>query len=213
MGIRAGWLVVVVGLMASSAAATPLTVAYTDTSGRQWASLIGTTGLTWNQIAGVCATNGVTACTADVGAVGLTGWTWATRNETRDVFIDRTFPSLSHANFDDFSESLANSAFAPQLISTFGITFAGSVNNVLQALTSTLFSPNSAYVATVNDRFDPSVLDVADLASNLDVTTSSPTVGAMLFRTQSPSDVPEPATLTLVGLGVMGLASRRRRRN
>ncbi len=35
MRIRAAWLVVVFGLMAGAAGATPLTVAYTDTGGRE----------------------------------------------------------------------------------------------------------------------------------------------------------------------------------
>ena len=95
---------VVAGLLAGSAEAQPLTVAYTDpVTGWEWASLIGTTGLSWNQIDAVCANDGVTACTADIGVVGLAGWTWATKDQVRDVFINAS-SDLTHANFDDEHE-------------------------------------------------------------------------------------------------------------
>ncbi len=59
---------------------------YNDGHGREWRQLTTTTGLTWNQVASVCPTNGLAPCTGSVSGRDLTGWTWATREQVRTFF-------------------------------------------------------------------------------------------------------------------------------
>jgi RTX calcium-binding nonapeptide repeat (4 copies) len=44
----------------------------------EWRQLYETTGLSWNQVAGVCPRDGETPCSGSIGTKVLTGWVWAT---------------------------------------------------------------------------------------------------------------------------------------
>ena len=47
-------------------------------NGTEWRQLYETTGLSWNQVAGVCPRDGETPCSGSIGTKVLTGWIWAT---------------------------------------------------------------------------------------------------------------------------------------
>lgn len=61
--------------------------AYTDQFGRTWRQVVGTTGLTWNQVASVCPTDG-SPCAGRAGGADLTGWVWASKEEVREMFAE-----------------------------------------------------------------------------------------------------------------------------
>ncbi len=65
--------------------------------GREWRELNQTTGLSWSQVASVCPTDGVTPCSGTVGGRNLTGWTWATAGQVRDL-LDDYAPGLATAD-------------------------------------------------------------------------------------------------------------------
>ncbi|MET0523471.1 MAG: calcium-binding protein [Nocardioides sp.] len=77
-----------VGAPASNAAPT--------VGGREWRELYETTGLSWTEIASVCPTDGATACSGTVRGRNLTGWTWATASQVRDL-LDDYAPGLTTA--------------------------------------------------------------------------------------------------------------------
>lgn len=66
-------------------------------NGREWRELYTTTGLSWSQVASVCPTDGVTPCSGSVGGRNLTGWTWATAPQVRDLMDDYA-PGLATAD-------------------------------------------------------------------------------------------------------------------
>ena len=76
--------------------APPSTAAPT-VDGREWRELFETTGLSWSQVASVCPTDGATACSGTVGGRNLTGWTWATSGQVRDL-LDDYAPGLATAD-------------------------------------------------------------------------------------------------------------------
>ncbi len=76
---------------------TPTAGAAPVENGREWRELYTTTGLSWSQIASVCPTDGVTACSGSVGGRNLTGWTWATVPQVRDLMDDYA-PGLATAD-------------------------------------------------------------------------------------------------------------------
>ncbi len=78
-----------------SIGAPPSTAAPT-VDGREWRELYETTGLSWSDIASVCPTDGATACSGTVGGRNLTGWTWATAGQVRDL-LDDYAPGLATA--------------------------------------------------------------------------------------------------------------------
>jgi hemolysin type calcium-binding protein len=49
-----------------------------DGNGTEWRQLYETTGLSWNQVAGICPRDGATPCSGSIGTKVLTGWVWAT---------------------------------------------------------------------------------------------------------------------------------------
>lgn len=52
-------------------------VAYVDSQGREWRQLDLSCGLTWNQVAAMCPTDGQGPCEGAINNVSIDGWTWA----------------------------------------------------------------------------------------------------------------------------------------
>ncbi|HLP85408.1 MAG TPA: hypothetical protein VK157_13750 [Phycisphaerales bacterium] len=73
---------VIVSLAASSALAQH----YNDGQGKEWRSVPSTLGLSWNQIATVCPTDGATPCSGIVSGRDMNGWRWATQDQVRALF-------------------------------------------------------------------------------------------------------------------------------
>lgn len=92
--VRFALVAVFVGGLSSLGAATSAAAPTVD--GREWRELFETTGLSWTQVASVCPTDGETPCSGTVGGRNLTGWTWATAGQTRDLMDDHA-PGLATA--------------------------------------------------------------------------------------------------------------------
>jgi hypothetical protein len=202
---------IVMGAVAASgrsASAAPLTVDYVDSvTGWEWADLTQTTGLTWNQVNTACSQDGVTACASDIGAIELSGWIWATRNQVRDLFVNAT--DLTAAQMADYFESDPSGAstWAPQFHAAFSPTTVGNV----MGWSATLLDPTSAYSPNLQDG-SGGFADFASASSLNPVGRSTNFIGVWLHR--EAATVPEPAALLMLGSGVAGLcaASMRRRR-
>lgn len=92
--LRLALVAVLTGALVS--VATPTTTAAPTVDGREWRELYETTGLSWSQVASVCPTDGATPCAGTVGGRNLTGWTWATAGQVRDLLDDHA-PGLTTA--------------------------------------------------------------------------------------------------------------------
>ena len=86
---------VLVGVLVP-AGASPSAAAPT-VDGREWRELFETTGLSWSEVASVCPTDGQTPCSGSVGGRDLSGWTWATAGQVRDLMDDHA-PGLATAD-------------------------------------------------------------------------------------------------------------------
>lgn len=192
---------------AQPAAALPLDTAYVDSvSGLEWAQVSGTTLLAWDEVAGVCATDGVSACSSNLGSVELGGWTWATSTQVLTLFVNAT--DLTPDQLADQDESTTNSTWAAQLLSFFDPTSIENGGFGLLGLSADgpSFDPRGAWVPYVVDGTAGS----EDLVSRRRIVAkylASDAIGLWLNRPVS--SVPEPTTLSLTVLGVAGLAVRR----
>ncbi len=92
--VRFALVVVLIGTLGSFGAAPSSAAPTVD--GREWRELYQTTGLSWSQVASVCPTDGATPCAGTVGGKNLTGWTWATADQVRDLMDDHA-PGLTTA--------------------------------------------------------------------------------------------------------------------
>ncbi len=93
--VRLGLVALLVGGLVSLGGAT--SSAAPTVAGREWRELNQTTGLSWSQVASVCPTDGATPCAGTVGGRNLTGWTWATASQVRDL-LDDYAPGLATAD-------------------------------------------------------------------------------------------------------------------
>jgi hypothetical protein len=193
-------------IIASSVEAAPITVEYTDTSGRKWAALVDTVNLSWNQLNAACSTDGATPCHSDVGAVETTGWIWANQDQVRELFYELGLPP---ASLDDYFHLEPGSTWAPAALATFSATQTNAgVYAHFYGWLSTLKDPTSGFAAVIHDRVEPAENDIAQLNGFAAVDDQISFVGAWLFRPA----VPEPAALLLFATAAGVLKCGRRRR-
>ena len=93
--VRFALVTLFVGILVPLGTATSTAAPTVD--GREWRELFETTGLSWSQVASVCPIDGRTACSGAVGGHDLTGWTWATADQVRDL-LDDYAPGLATAD-------------------------------------------------------------------------------------------------------------------
>ena len=77
-------------LLGLSATAASSAYAIDDGRGKDWRQLVETRPIsgkpTWEQIAGVCPQDGVTACTGALGTIQMKDWVWATAPQVAALF-------------------------------------------------------------------------------------------------------------------------------
>lgn len=81
-------LVVAVLLMIAGLATIASSASAYDQADKQWAMLTSTRGLSWDQVAARCPTDGVTPCSGSIGAFNFDGWVWATPAQVVAVMAD-----------------------------------------------------------------------------------------------------------------------------
>ena len=84
------------GIVLATGALTPFAAPASalEAEGKEWRQLYETTGLSWDQIATVCPTDGITPCSGSVGGKNLTGWVWGTESQVRGL-MDDYWPGLA----------------------------------------------------------------------------------------------------------------------
>ena len=87
--LLAGMILAVAGITPFATPASAVTA-----EGKEWRQLYETTGLSWDQVATVCPTDGITPCSGSVGGKNLTGWVWGTESQVRGL-MDDYWPGLA----------------------------------------------------------------------------------------------------------------------
>ncbi|MDZ4657671.1 MAG: hypothetical protein SH868_08835 [Bythopirellula sp.] len=122
---------------------------YDDGYGRVWRQPATTTGYTWNAVASLCPTDGMTGCGG-----ALQGWTWANQQQTIDL-LNRFLP-------DTHQMTVENPGFEAYLQTPFAFTTTFAMNgapynwfNALRGWTSTLTTEGMGIRGTYSEGGGP----------------------------------------------------------
>ena len=167
---------------------------YNDGRGREWMQPAAVTGLTWNQIAQVCPTDGATPCSGTVGGKVLTGWNWATQAQVRAMLSDFV-PGLAT------SPSVNNPGSGFYVLSIFRATqaFYSNYSNseYVGGWTATANTDGTVNLAGASAAW-PLISGGVGVASQTNPATASASIGAWLWRPAAcPPDMNSSGTLTV----------------
>jgi hypothetical protein len=132
-------------------------VAFTDSQGRQWREITPTVARSWNQVAAVCPTDGVTPCNGALGSTSVTGWVWATREDVIELLSEWVPAIVKTGEAGGAQYTLQGLGFFEVFNETsFSCTVVGCSFGIA-GWTSTLVagSATSAYTASVGAGYNP----------------------------------------------------------
>lgn len=172
---------------------------------KEWRQVTDTVGLSWNDANALCDSS-TGMCSGSVGAVSLTGWTWAASGEVQSLFA-----SFSGQNVPDYNEN--DSTWAPEFFANFLPSFAVNSLKLIQGLVR---NPNAFGSNQAGLLWDSP--DVNDIHTFVLMNPDQNRLDTGLWMYQSASSsvpVPDPSTLSLLVFGLLslGLARRSSRRS
>jgi hypothetical protein len=183
---------------------------FTTINGNDWARVDAFTSLSWSDINDKCS--GVQCADGSVlNDYDMTGWSWASKSELNALF---DYVTKDYANSYDTSQSLSesNSLWAPAMIDIFGATYnpGGSPEMIYGIFNTTVNATNTAYARVLRVlNYQNANFDLYGYDADIQIYTHYGDRGGMFLRSSDITDVPEPSTLAIFALGLMGLASRR----
>ena len=183
-----------------SAYCTPVTV-----GDREWQQPDLLTGFSWNQIAEVCPTDG-SACSGYLNAVDVSGWKWASVRTVASLFAEMDGHPGNRG-----SHSEIDSGWAPDFLALFTPTFRAPGAGIVHGWTSSSDRFYGYYTAYVFDHYFDGATDVTQVRRLPNASVSSDAIGAWLYRDVAATTVPEPAPISLMGLGLVGFLLARKR--
>jgi hypothetical protein len=162
------------------------------------------TNLTWNQVSGICAEDGVTACAGTLAGKEFDGWTWATTDHVRNLFVNAT-EELTATMLDDGHAEVFDSPWAPQFLELFIPTFGFPDHSEFVtgwSADSVPDGPTSAFAPFMRDSLVEcppfcTVFDADGAVTNAVSEKANPLLGGVWLH--RPVVTPEPASLLLVG--------------
>jgi hypothetical protein len=198
---------VLVALTAGSAAiAQSAPIAYIDSQGRQWRHANSFAGVSWNEVAAVCPTDGAAPCTGVLAGHAVDGYIWASREDVRELFAEFIPVVAKTGAVSGPQYFLPGSSFLYTFNPTVLTVTTFSEERGLWAWTSTVGSGNKAYAPGATSRTNP--FD-ATMNLNLQNTRSegSASRGVWLYKPAQelncPADINGDGTVESADLGAL----------
>jgi hypothetical protein len=184
--------------------------------GNQWAKVDIFSGLSWNIINAQCP-SGVCTAASSLNGYDLNGWNWASQLEIKTAFgviiAQSDYDPAGTSKYEEF-----RSTWAPEIFRLFGSTYVQpsgiqqiwALSNTVVGQTVALFDISD--YSEFNEDFAEDEGSENSSTDYIDVKMVYPKNlhkynSAFFYKAEA--EVPEPSTLTIFALGMIGLASRR----
>ena len=122
-----------------------------DGDGKVWRQLVETTGLSWTQVAEVCALDGATPCNGIVGGRDLRGWIWGTADQVTMLLAHYEPAILTSSTVSGFEQFFTADNFLIAFRPTFSFALTYQAGQSASGWTSSTDTSGFPIAASVSN--------------------------------------------------------------
>jgi hypothetical protein len=169
-------------LATAAGAQTSLAAVVHDEHGKEWRQVAETANVSWDQVATVCPTDGITPGNGSVAGKDFTGWVWATKPQVVELFSYWEPQILEDQSLQGPAYTMTALFFTSTFLPTYQFHIESASYQFVGGLTATVASDKTVVHGSASAQW-PAFNGMWNVEATGQSDATSPNVGVWLWRT------------------------------